>query len=224
VGTAGSASGPAQCSGSLSLALTATAAIAVRYSGDSNYAASTSASSTIQVLTASPNFSLAANPASFTIATPGQSGSSTLTVTPSNGFSGAVALTCAVPLTMKEAACSLNPSSITAQGKTSLTVTTTGPHTVAALASRPERLAAGAGAILLLVILVGFPVERRRTELLLGLVLIAALALMVDGCGGGGTSSGGTTDPGTPAGSYAVTVTGTSGSLSHTQNVSVTVP
>jgi hypothetical protein len=66
--------------------------------------------------------------------------------------------------------------------------------------------------------------SRRRK--LLGLVL---LALMISGlifmmaCGGGSSSGGGGGHPGTPAGSYTITVTATAGSLTHTAPVTVVV-
>ena len=54
--------------------------------------------------------------------------------------------------------------------------------------------------------------------------LAALAALSACGGGGGGTGHIPTLDPGTPAGTYAVTVTGTSGSNTHSITVSVTVP
>ena len=51
-----------------------------------------------------------------------------------------------------------------------------------------------------------------------GLLLTLALA----GCGGGGTSANVTPNPGTPAGTYPLTVTGTAGSGSSTLSHSVT--
>lgn len=54
-------------------------------------------------------------------------------------------------------------------------------------------------------------VRRRRAPLIAGAVLLATLALTCGGSGGGG---GGTSpSPGTPAGTYQLTVTGTSGNL-----------
>jgi hypothetical protein len=57
--------------------------------------------------------------------------------------------------------------------------------------------------------------KRRRGSMVLGL-LVLGLLLFFPACGGGG--GGGSTqhtqDPGTPAGSYAITLTATGGSLS----------
>jgi trimeric autotransporter adhesin len=71
--------------------------------------------------------------------------------------------------------------------------------------------------------------NRRRTMLPVSLValLVLVLALALASCGGsggssgtsstgttGGSGGGGTTQQGTPAGSYSIVVTGTSGALS----------
>jgi hypothetical protein len=62
-------------------------------------------------------------------------------------------------------------------------------------------------------------------SLIVGLLFSSAIFLA--SCGGGSSSpagnSGGSAVPGTPAGTYNVTVTGTSGSLIHTATVSLTV-
>jgi hypothetical protein len=59
----------------------------------------------------------------------------------------------------------------------------------------------------------------------LALAPVLALALMilawVGGCGGGG--GGGQHNPGTPKGTSALTVTGTSDGVSHTLNLTLTV-
>jgi hypothetical protein len=56
--------------------------------------------------------------------------------------------------------------------------------------------------------------KRGRTSLLLGMILLGAMALLPScGGGGGGAPAAHQQDPGTPAGSYIVTVTATAGSL-----------
>jgi hypothetical protein len=56
--------------------------------------------------------------------------------------------------------------------------------------------------------------KRRRATLLLGMMLLGLVAVF-PACGGGGgsTHAAHQQDPGTPAGSYVVTVTATAGSL-----------
>ena len=61
---------------------------------------------------------------------------------------------------------------------------------------------------------------RSMVPLAAGLLLTLALAA---GCGGGGSSSNVTHNPGTPAGTYTLTVTGTAGSDAATLSHSVTL-
>jgi hypothetical protein len=83
------------------------------------------------------------------------------------------------------------------------------------------------GAVLACLILFGIPARRRRLRALLGMTfLLAFLSSSVLSCGGGGKSSGsggGGGNPGTTAGSYTVTVTGTAGSIIKTTVVNLTV-
>ena len=75
------------------------------------------------------------------------------------------------------------------------------------------------------VFFIGFTKKRRLWTGLLGLIVIAFLATGI-GCGGGNSSGGGgsgSTDPGTPLGSYTVTVTATSGSVTHTTSFQLVV-
>jgi hypothetical protein len=55
-------------------------------------------------------------------------------------------------------------------------------------------------------------------------VLLALLTGGLASCGGGGSGGGGNKgNPGTTAGSYTITVTGTSGSIMQTTTVTLTV-
>jgi hypothetical protein len=80
------------------------------------------------------------------------------------------------------------------------------------------------------VALVGMGVAsggRKKNKLLgvtIGSILFASLLLQM-ACGGnsGGGGGGGTSTPGTPAGNYTITVTGSSGSTQHTSAVTLTV-
>jgi hypothetical protein len=78
----------------------------------------------------------------------------------------------------------------------------------------------------------GIPARRRSWRTILGVLLFATIIGMGIGCGGGGGNSGGggggggTTTPGTTAGAYVITVTGTdaaTGKLTESTTVNVTV-
>lgn len=215
VGTPASAAGFASCQATTTATLTTSANVTAQYSGDTNYSGSVSTSVTI-------DFGLSATPNSITIASPGQSGTAAISVSAASGFNGAVTFTCGIPTGMLEAGCSVSPTSVAPGASTTLTVTTTGPHTVGALFNKPDWMIFGGGAILVCLLLLAWPDRKRRARLAFGLLALTLLAASLVACGGGSNNNQ-TTDPGTPAGTYTVTVTGTSGSLSHTQNIPVTV-
>ena len=209
----------------LTTTFSATATITAHYnSGDLNYAGSTSTATTVTVTAAQADFTFTANPASFSISSPGQSGTTTLTVSPTNGFTGTVSFTCAVPIAMSETTCTLAPTSVTTTGTTTLTVTTTAPHAATGFYNGPGWFIGGCLAIIICLFLLRIPAKRRRWRMAFGLACVVMMAAGIIACGGGGSSSPPpTTDPGTPVGTYTVTVTATSGGLSHTANVTVTV-
>ena len=68
----------------------------------------------------------------------------------------------------------------------------------------------------------GFPIRRRRTITKLGLLLMATLIGAAIGCGGG-NSAAPPANPGTTPGAYTVTVMGSSGAITATAAVTVTV-
>ncbi len=176
-----------------------------------------------------PNFSVGGTPVS--VASAGQGGTSTLTVTPTNGFVGTVDLACALTpaSTTAGVTCSV-PASVSLNGSSqtaSLTISTTAPHVLSGTSAASQGphgwgwLAASTGALFAGICFLGLPSRRRRITGL-GLMLLVFFAAGV-GCGGGSSSSGSVKTGGTPKGSYSITVTATSGSLSHTSNVAVTV-
>jgi len=126
---------------------------------------------------------------------------------------------------------STNPVTITsvASGTGAMTITTTASSTTSCVASNePGRgipWYAGGGAALACMLLFGIAPQRRKLRAPLGaLMLLAVLAGGVSACGGSKTTACSTTIvPGTTAGSYTITVTGTSGSTVQTGTVSLTV-
>jgi hypothetical protein len=74
------------------------------------------------------------------------------------------------------------------------------------------------------LLLFGIPARQRGWRTMLGmLALFGALSGGVFACGGGGNAGGGTSNPGTTAGTYTITVTGTSGTLTATTPITLTV-
>jgi hypothetical protein len=205
--------------------------ITATYSGDQDYVSS---STTFSLTTTAPSPAIAlSNGGNITVNAGAITGNtSTITVTPSNGYTGTVNLTCAVTTTITNPidppTCSL-PSSVTISGATAaaatLTVTTTAT-TTGALALPLEKFFLGGGATLAMLLLFGIPARRRAWRALLS-VLAVVFTLGAGGCGGGGGGGGGThTIQGTTAGTYTVTVTGkdaSTGSITASTTVTVAV-
>jgi hypothetical protein len=156
---------------------------------------------------------------------------STISVTEAGGFTGAVTLSCAIsPMaTSDPATCSLSPGSVTISGTTAqtstLTVDTTAATSAALSHPQPGGIPwyAASGTTLACVLLFGIPVRRRGWRAMLGMiVLLAFLTGSIVSCGGS-SGGGGTSNSGTTAGAYTVTVSGTSGSTMETTTVAVTV-
>ncbi len=169
--------------------------------------AATSAA-TLPVIVTAPGFTLAASPATLSFTSGAASGNSdTITVTSTNGYVGAVALTCA--LTSSSAAnqptCSVAPASVTlASGGTGtavVTITSTAAHSAAL--HNPFGGTLGAGSAVFAVLLCFAPLRRRRVlRPLLACVALLGSLTALSGCGGSKT-------PVTvsSAGTYTVTVT-----------------
>jgi hypothetical protein len=219
-GSAGSGSGPATLAAVLVASLPSSATISAKYSGDADYSGNTSAPTTVNVV---PGFTLSMKPATISVAAAGQSGSSTLTVGFGPEFSGTVSFNCALPASMQAAACSFSPSSLTGSGNATLTLSTT-----AASVSWSRRSPGGPFIrpfVLLWLLLLGTAVLRHRRQAAFAVLLVTLLGMSLGSCGGG-ASGGGSSEspPSTAAGQYTVPVTGVSGTVSHTVNLSVTVP
>jgi hypothetical protein len=123
----------------------------------------------------------------------------------------------------------LSPASVTlaagGSGTTQLTVTTTA-SSVSVLA-RPSRqnLWGLGGAVLAALMMFGIPSRRRRWLSMLALIAVVAVAGML-GCGGGKPSTPPVTNPGTTAGAYTFSVTGTdsaNSTITTSTNVTITV-
>jgi Pro-kumamolisin, activation domain/Bacterial Ig-like domain (group 3) len=202
--------------------------ITAKYAGDTNYGGSTSAPVSVAV---EPDFTLAPSSSSL-IVTRGMSNTVALTIGGNDGYKGTITFSpqsCSgLP---SESSCAFSPSSVTGAGQVTITISTKAPSQAILRADPGHLRLAWLGSVGTLVLfgLVSYPLgssgRRRFVLLIVGLSLLLSLA----GCGGGsstsgnGGSSGGGGDPGTPVGSYVVTVTATSGSLTHTITIAVTV-
>jgi uncharacterized repeat protein (TIGR03803 family) len=173
-----------------------------------------------------PGFTLSASPTTMMIAV-GQSGTVTFTVTPTGGFTGAISLSCAISPTASNdpATCSV-PASLTISGPatqtTTLTVNTTGPNAAIYPVRRPFWTSVD-GAVLACILLIGIPAKRRRWSSGLGMLVLLSVIGSSLACGGGGNAGGGGGGGGTTPGTYTVTITGTSGTLTQTGTVPLTV-
>jgi hypothetical protein len=191
---------------------------------DSNYA--DTRSSAIHVDVTGGTFSVVPI-GDLTISQPGMSGSIGVNVVPSNGFTGTVSIACSLPPAMTEATCPSVSGNISDTNKVFVTVSinTTAPHHVAAI--HPATPGLYAFGLLAGVFVVAFPGLRRR-RLPVALLLLMVVAMVVScgggsGGGGGGGGGGGHTDPGTPVGTYTVTLTATAPGITQTATFSVTV-
>jgi subtilase family serine protease len=171
------------------------------------------------------DFKVTANPTTATVSAPGQSATTTLTITPINGFSQTLSYSCNQTTLPSGASCSFAAASATSE---TLTISTTAPS--ARLDKAPWGRGRGLFYALLLPGFLGLAVSvgsRKRTRRGIRLLsLIAAVALStlwMPACGGGSSTPG---NPGTPIGTSSVTVTATTGGttpLTHTAIITLTV-
>jgi len=199
------------------------------YSGDANYTVKTNTAQVNVTTPPAPGFQLTGIAATVSPgATTGNT--STITVTPIGSFTGSVTLTEAItssptgaenPPTLSFGSTSSVAITGASAGTATLTISTT-PTTRGALSSPIQREVpwrAGGGAVLACVLLFAIPARRRRWRAVVGMfVLLALLTSGVVSCGGSETSI-----PGTTAGTYKVTVTGTSGTTTAQTSVSIQV-
>jgi len=205
------------------------------YSGDVNYSISTG-TFTETVLPPPPDFSVTSSGTTTQTINAGQTATftSAITVSALNGFSAQVNLSCSLPTTAKATACSVNPASFpSGSGTATVTVTTTARGLMppplwdrVRFIFRPQLLPVFLLMILLSIFLLRLARTRRQRFAgvlpLAGLVLF--LMLQTIGCGGGSSYAPPPPPPtGTPANTYSVTVTGTSGNTTHTTTLTVAV-
>ena len=200
-----------------------TSPVTVTVSGTSG---SLSATTSIALTITVPPFTGGPGGTTSMTVTPGAAtgNTGTISVVGTNGFSGTVSLTCRVITSMTSVndmpGCGLNPASVTISGTAAQTSTLTVTTTAASSAKNEMKKllwpSAGGTALAFLFFFI-VPRRRRSWLAMLCLIPIVVVASAI-GCGGGGGSGGGGGggggNSGTTAGTYTITVTGTSGSIS----------
>jgi hypothetical protein len=157
-----------------------------------------------------PNFTLTLNPTSLTVAS-GSEATASLTVTPQNGFVATVSFACSgLP---SGTTCTFTPATATpTAGAATVAFTITAPASSAAVRYDSKPFLPGATLAAVALCFLGWR-KRRRLPVLLLLAVSAFGLTMVSGCG---TSA--------PAATMSnVTVTATSGSLTQTATLALTV-
>lgn len=180
--------------------------------------------------TIQPGFfaAIPASQAGIGISAPGGSGSTSVAVSSSTGFTGTITLAClGLPA---GAACVFSPSSIKATGTastTSSTITVTTSSGAAAMllpSIRPFETGWLAASTLMFfsILLISAPARRRSFPCLLAL---ATVILLSPGCGGGGSSTPPPPPPvpATVAGTYNIIVTASNGPITSTTGFTLLV-
>ena len=172
------------------------------------------------------DFSVASNPTSVT-AVAGQPASYQLTVTPTGGFPESVTLACSSTLPTG-ANCNFTNNPITtltgAQSRT-LIINTTARTTVTTQLLRSKNAFYAmffpvSGMVLVGACFGGVTSRKRRLLIAMFICALFGTVMVQAGCGSSGTT---TTVSGTPAGTYNVTLTATSGSASRTTVITLNV-
>jgi hypothetical protein len=188
---------------------------------------------TLPLVVALQDYSLSAASTTATV-TAGQTASYDLTVTPINGMANAVVLSCqGLP---SKASCTFDPqaqvnlngtSPSTVTVKIQTTASSSGTAPPGDMPVTPGAPAAGWWVLGAALLLLGWLMAGRRRRVAPALAAIVLLGLCVS-CGGGG--GGGTTTPppptiipGTPAGTYTVTVQAKYETLTRNVNLTLTV-
>jgi hypothetical protein len=178
------------------------------------YAPSAVATATYSINVLPPDFTMTLSPSTFTLGA-GETATSTVTVTPANGFMGSVSLSCSgLPA---GGSCTFNPTFISTSGTSTLTLGYSGG---ASSNQFPSRLPfVPMTSVALVIGLISFRQKRSRWPILLAVAGTLSMFSMTCCGGGGGQTS---TPPPTPVTS-TVTVTATSGALSHSTALTLTV-
>jgi subtilase family serine protease len=175
-----------------------------------------------QAMGSAPGFTLAPTAGSYQVAQ-GSTVTATINLTPIHGFTGQITYTCTD--SVSESTCTGPTMAVPSTQAASFLVTTKAP--IARLERPFDRgsriLYATLLPGLLGIVLVASARKRSlRSVRFLGLLMVLGFStIWLGSCGGSSSSS--TKDPGTPTGSYTITVTGTSGSLTRQTSFTLVV-
>lgn len=169
------------------------------------------------------DFSISASPSSNSVV-PGGTVSYSVNTTATAGFSGSITLSASGLPT--GATASFSPATVTGTGSSTLTVITTGSTRVGTSTLPVTGAATSVLALTSLLTMLGWAANRERRGQRLqpptfpGLCVAAALLALCWGCGGNSNASA---SGGTSIGTYRLLVTGSSGNISHSTALSLTV-
>jgi subtilase family serine protease len=184
--------------------------ISSQYLGDPSFTSSPASNSVS--FTVQPGFMAVSGLGNTITVNPGQSGTTSVGTIASTGFS-AISISCSgLPA---ESSCS--PTSITPNGPNNVVTSTITVSTTAPIAQNRDLLQRnGRTYVIAGLVFAGFPAagiflfaipRRHRLATLSGGMLLIPLIVMLPACGGGGGNTQPPPNPGTPAGTYTVTVT-----------------
>ncbi len=197
--------------------------LSASYSGDGTYATAsgTTAVTVSQVVITAPA------PAAVS---PGASATATVTLTAGSTFSGTMNLTCSLTGSPTGAqslpTCSIKPAGVTlasgGSGSTVLTVDTTATSTTSLVQPFGKNLwgLGGGGAALACLLMLGIPSRRRRW---VSMLVLLAVVVAIGAIGCSNPSPAIPSTPPTTAGSYAFTVTATSGTVTASTTIPLSV-
>ena len=174
------------------------------------------------------DFGVSISPATTSV-NAGQTATMQATVTALGGaFPNAVSLTCAITPAAANAppTCNVSPSQLTPSTNGSgltLTFNSTAPMTTLLLPLGAQGGMLAALLVPITAVLAGTSSKRLRVKAILGITACTFLLTLVVSCGGSHNTTQHQTIPGTSPGTYTVTVTSTSGSLTHAASAMVTV-
>ena len=199
-----------------------TSSITATYSGDTNFATSTSPA--VQQVVQAAGFTLAASPSTVSISAPGGSGSTTITITTAGNLKASSVGNFACPSGLPSGAtCTFG--AVSSSGTVSLSIATMGAS------AKRSPLFGHHQQLFYAILLPGFlgmvSVAGRRRTLrgvrLLSLIVVLGLAALWVACGSGSTSTTPPPNTGTPAGTSTITVSATSGTLQGKTTFTLTV-